>query len=483
MDADAHREQMAGVRNGGSDFRGGRGGSHTPGSIGSGRGFVRVRWALVAAFAAVALTFTVGLAAAHTFVTRIRSAASEITEDAAPTIRSLTTMRTILRKLEIAVSDHLAGCEQGACGAPAPGIAALQQEMRTRWLRYQLLPSFPGEADLWPAVDAELDRLEAVLSRALDSRVAGEAAGWQRERGTRLDGDLAHAFDRLDDALGRIVDADHASGLAVAARIDSLARLSTTASIVLDVLTIFLTVLAATLAVWLVRRYERALRERADDLEQFAARVAHDVKGPLASTTAALHAVRRLSPESGRQAVDRAHRGIRRVERLVDDLLEFARAGALGGARNAAADVQDVFEDVLGDLQKVAAERGVEVRVEPPPRERVACSPGVLTSIVENLVRNAISHIGAADVRVVQVRALVVNGRGPLRIEVEDSGPGIPPALGESIFQPFVRGDEGGGSGLGLATVKRFVSAHGGRVGFRPRARRGTLFWLEMPRA
>jgi signal transduction histidine kinase len=72
-----------------------------------------------------------------------------------------------------------------------------------------------------------------------------------------------------------------------------------------------------------------------------------------------------------------------------------------------------------------------------------------------------------------------------VRIEVEDSGPGIPETLGDRVFEPFVRGGgevAGTGTGLGLATVKRFVSAHGGRVGFSATPGAGTLFWLEMPR-
>jgi signal transduction histidine kinase len=60
----------------------------------------------------------------------------------------------------------------------------------------------------------------------------------------------------------------------------------------------------------------------------------------------------------------------------------------------------------------------------------------------------------------------------------------VPDSLGDRIFEPFVRGagPDVAGSGLGLATVKRFVSAHGGRVGYRAAAGHGTLFWLELPR-
>jgi signal transduction histidine kinase len=102
---------------------------------------------------------------------------------------------------------------------------------------------------------------------------------------------------------------------------------------------------------------------------------------------------------------------------------------------------------------------------------------------VQNLVRNAIAYMADSPVRVVRVRTARRDGRAPVRIEVEDSGPGIPEGLGERVFEPFVRGDGTvAGYGLGLATVKRFVSAHGGRVGFSATPGAGTLFWLELPR-
>jgi signal transduction histidine kinase len=103
---------------------------------------------------------------------------------------------------------------------------------------------------------------------------------------------------------------------------------------------------------------------------------------------------------------------------------------------------------------------------------------------VGNLVRNAITHMGTSETRVVCVRSVPAGDRTPVRIEVDDTGPGIPPTLGERVFDPFVRGeDAGAGTGLGLATVRRFVRAHGGEVGFRGQAGRGTTFWLELPRA
>ena len=438
-----------------------------------------MRRALVAAFAAVAIAFTIGLAAAHTFDSQIRSAAADLTGNASPSISLVSSMRSALRQLQVVVSEHLAACEAGRCGPPPARIRELLSELRTTWEAYRLLPYFPGETELWPPVDADLDRLGERIAVALHAAAEETEPAGGEGPGASLPG----MFDRLEGSLARIVDWDHDHELTVAARIDRLARLSTVASVVVDLVVVALTVLAAALALRLMRRYERALGDRADDLEHFAARVAHDVKGPLAATSAAIHAARRLAPAAEAPLV-RGERGVRRVVRLVDDLLEFARAGARGEG-GGSADVPAVLDDVLGELREVAAERRVEVRLEAAAPERVACSPGVLTSILENLVRNAIVHMGESAVREVRVRALPADGAGPVRIEVEDSGPGVPASLGDRIFEPVVRGAPSGveGSGLGLATVKRFVSAHGGRIGYRSALGRGTLFWLELPRS
>ena len=77
--------------------------------------------------------------------------------------------------------------------------------------------------------------------------------------------------------------------------------------------------------------------------------------------------------------------------------------------------------------------------------------------------------------------------RASVVFEVEDSGPGVPEDLGDRIFEPYVRGKETAakksGIGLGLATVKRLVLAHGGQVGVRRSSSGGALFWFELPRA
>jgi len=437
-----------------------------------------VRYALAVAFAAIALLFTLGLAATHTFIARIQLAAQEITENSSPTISAMSSMRSTLRRLQIAVDEDLDACDVAGCPA-TDRIAAYQDDLRVRWNRYRLIPAFPDEPNLWPPVDEALDRAGQAIAAALDLARAGRSGDAE----ARLREQVTPAFDRLDAALARIQDADHAAGVAAASRIEELARLATFASAALVVLTVALTILAAFLAIRLVQRYERSLCERAEDLEQFAGRVAHDLRGPLVATQTALQQVRRLTSGPAREALHRGQHGLDRLRQLVEDLLEFARAGALD-ARGTATDVHEVVDDVVGYLGPLAAENHVELRIERLPRESVACSRGVLTSIVQNLLQNAITHMGASDVRVVRVRVPPAPGARRIRIEVEDTGPGIPEALGEGVFEPYARGAAPGvpGHGIGLATVRRFVSAHGGRIGFRPTNGRGTLFWLEMPR-
>jgi signal transduction histidine kinase len=113
----------------------------------------------------------------------------------------------------------------------------------------------------------------------------------------------------------------------------------------------------------------------------------------------------------------------------------------------------------------------------------VACSAGVLASVLSNLVRNAVKYLDDRPEKRVTIRASV-NGT-MVRVEVEDTGPGLPPGLEQHVFEPYVRSPDNAkpGLGLGLATVQRFVESHRGRVGVDSSPGQGCIFWFELPRA
>jgi signal transduction histidine kinase len=140
-----------------------------------------------------------------------------------------------------------------------------------------------------------------------------------------------------------------------------------------------------------------------------------------------------------------------------------------------------VITDVVDGLIGQARERQIDLCVSELPAGAVACSRGVLTSVVSNLVRNAIKYIGDAPERRIELR--VIDAKQRWRIEVEDTGPGIPAEHQQRIFQPYVRLGRGGdGIGLGLATVDRLVRAHAGSLGLISPGP-GCLFWFELPKA
>jgi signal transduction histidine kinase len=118
------------------------------------------------------------------------------------------------------------------------------------------------------------------------------------------------------------------------------------------------------------------------------------------------------------------------------------------------------------------------VEVEVDPDLEVVVDRAAFEHVVDNLVSNAVRHAPAGSS--VQVRA---EPRGSeVWMEVADEGPGIAPELRDEVFEPFVRGQQGG-AGLGLTIVRSFVEAHGGRVWIEEGRPRGTRVLVALPSA
>jgi signal transduction histidine kinase len=254
----------------------------------------------------------------------------------------------------------------------------------------------------------------------------------------------------------------------------------------LDGLSAMLAAIAAYAVIRVVRRFRELMNERVAELETFAARVAHDIRSPLGAVGFALELAKGRPglDEKTTEILARGSRTLQRLGTLVDGLLVFAASGRppLG---DRGTNVTEVIAGVVEDARAHADDKGIELTISvegAPPL--AACSPGVLASISSNLVGNAIKYMGEAVVRRIDLR---VRRRGRhVRVEVEDTGPGIADGLREKVFDPHVRGASTSGLpglGLGLATVRRLVDAHGGEVGVQPRDGGGSAFWFELPEA
>ena len=121
------------------------------------------------------------------------------------------------------------------------------------------------------------------------------------------------------------------------------------------------------------------------------------------------------------------------------------------------------------------------------PNVQVACGEAAVTIVLQNLVRNAIKYIGDGPSRQIVARTAISGST--VHLAVQDSGPAIPFGADLRRFEPGIRpairpaGWREPPMGLGLATVKRIVEAHGGQVGIRSRPGQGACFWVNIPLA
>jgi signal transduction histidine kinase len=437
---------------------------------------------LLVAFAAVAVTFFTANLVTQRAMREIDGASDQIAFDAAPSIEHLAALRSAVRNAQFLVGIELAG---GTDALSRAGIEEALAQVTREANAYLSLPTFPGERAFWSGLNTAIAAFDGAVERALAQLDAGAdqaaRAGLAR---------IAEAADEVVNSAARAIEFNAQNGRELALRIKEVRRGASWTGHSLNAVCAVLAVVAALLVRRQLRRHgalveaHAALQEsRATELESFAARAAHDILNPVSATQMALALLRRdLEDERAGELVDRALGNQKRVRAIIDGLLQFARSGARPTA-GAVADVGTVVQDVATGLRPAAERARIELRVDELPSGLAACSVGVLTSIVSNLGHNAIKYMGEQELRRITLRAL--SRGGIVRVEVEDTGPGIPRAALADIFHPYVRGPTQGqeGIGLGLATVKRLCEAHGGSVGVRSAVGEGSVFWIELPLA
>jgi two-component system sensor histidine kinase KdpD len=245
----------------------------------------------------------------------------------------------------------------------------------------------------------------------------------------------------------------------------------------------FLPALAALLAVALDRsRLEREALEaealRRSDLVKTALlrAVSHDLRSPLTSITAAIGALRSedltFTDEDRRELLDTIAVDAERLARLVGDLLDMSRLEA-GGAEPEPEvwSLADLVREVVAELP--GGER-VDVAGASP---LVNVDPVQIRRVLANFLENALRFSPVPS----DVHVRITATRREAIVRVVDQGPGIPEGLLERVFEPFYRGNERSGAGLGLAIARGFAAANEGRVWAESRPGQGAAFALALP--
>jgi signal transduction histidine kinase len=234
----------------------------------------------------------------------------------------------------------------------------------------------------------------------------------------------------------------------------------------------------------LLKDHNRLLSERSAELEAFTGRVAHDLKSPLAAMSMRVHLIARRGENhcDVSENLNMLLQQLKRMDKSIDGMLEFARAGA-DPAPGAGTALKTILDEVIEDIRPVAKAAGIEIGMSPCPAVQLACTPAALTSIVSNLLGNAVKYSTDGTTRPSRVSVRVQCLSDFLRIEIADTGPGLPPGAELVIFEPFRRlyDHVQPGVGLGLSTVKKIVEAYNGRVGVQSTPGLGSVFWVDLP--
>ncbi|NLG09528.1 MAG: HAMP domain-containing histidine kinase [Deinococcales bacterium] len=225
------------------------------------------------------------------------------------------------------------------------------------------------------------------------------------------------------------------------------------------------------------------LQESFETQRRFTADASHELRTPVTAIGGHVsYLLRRTHPTADQlDSLEVIQREAERMAKLVNDLLELARADAGFTVDLEPMNLVEVAETVRKEVAPVAKGANVTVSSRTPLAE-VHGDPTRLKQVVLNLVQNAI-NAGAENVNIT-----ISVERHQVRLEVLDDGSGIPPEALPHLFDRFFRVDgarsgRGNGSGLGLAIVKWLVQQHGGTVEVESRLGEGSVFTVLLPAA
>jgi two-component system NtrC family sensor kinase len=228
--------------------------------------------------------------------------------------------------------------------------------------------------------------------------------------------------------------------------------------------------------------------EKLASLGQIVAGVVHELNNPLMSIIAySDYLTKKLGKDASSDLGDDAER-VRRIGEAAERILKFTRdlvayARPTGDARGPV-QLEEVIERALVFCEHEFTEGRVEVDREfPEPLPMIAGIPGQLTQVFVNLFTNAAHAMGKGG-GILRVSVRPIDSGASLRIDVSDTGDGIPAEAMPQIFEPFfTTKSEGRGTGLGLSIVRGIVDAHGGTIHATSAVGEGTIFSVTLPLA
>lgn len=227
----------------------------------------------------------------------------------------------------------------------------------------------------------------------------------------------------------------------------------------------------------------REVESTRQSMKDFVFDVSHELKTPLTAISGFIEATldgTASDPVARQHALTIARDQTRRLQRLVAELLDFARleSGQAAMARQPV-DLTEVLGQCAEVLEFAAEDRGVELQVRIDPGLAVLGDEDRLEQVFTNLLDNAVRHTPRAG----RVDLVAFRREAEVVVAVTDTGTGIPPEHINRLFDRFYRASlrQDGGTGLGLAITRQIVLDHGGTIGVRSAEGTGTTFEVCLP--
>jgi signal transduction histidine kinase len=415
----------------------------------------------------------------------IRSSQSEIrfiTKHAATNIESLSRLSHNLYQKHLLLEDHVFEKQLSDMSRIETEMANLDADISAAISSYELIGVHPEEQNRWQQVHRDILSIKPDIDSLLSlSRANRDRAAWAAIKR------LEPSYQSINQATDALLDLNHARASQEAVQVRALQRY---AVIFLAVLTVVWTAFALLTARWVtqlvterenqLRRAVTLLEERNRELDAFAGRVAHDLRGPLTTISLAVSAFTQTrTPVEA--TTPPLRRSVAKMKAIIEDLLTLSRVSSeLTGAtcqteRVVALLREDLAPKVetIGGVLNIKADAAV-----------VSCSEGLLRQVLWNLAENAVKYCRSEV-------ALRVDIYGRARANayeftVSDNGTGMSASELDLVFEPFFRGEHAWstpGTGLGLSIVKRVVEASGGTVSVDSVVGRGTTFRMQLPLA
>lgn len=235
-----------------------------------------------------------------------------------------------------------------------------------------------------------------------------------------------------------------------------------------------------------VQAANQQLRSANEELESFSYSVSHDLRAPLRHISGFSqmleHHMEAVLDEKGRHYVHTIASAARQMGILIDGLLSFSRIGR-AGLRPQTVSLAHLVDGVVKDLAQEAGQRKIRWEIGPLPE--VNGDLTLLRQVFANLLGNSVKYTGKKEEAVISV-SVASEGPNEVVILVADNGAGFDPRYAGKLFGVFQRLHTAGefeGNGVGLATVRRIVQRHGGRIWAEGRPGLGASFFVSFPKS